>query len=169
MDDSLIQKFGFSEMYEWVEVPPKNVSRFGKFVQFDNVDSDNPEQWHMKNISNEYGDLYLKKERLAVGSKVYDQLNELSYITTYPYEHHIPIENDKYDSTKQYVKRTSRAEWIRVNLLGKVIVEDNGECVPGQFCTPYTGKLIKYMGTAIPSTNPWARGKNSLKLSKLSP
>jgi hypothetical protein len=177
MDDNLIQKFGYSEMYEWINVP-KNTSRFGKFVQFDKhhpnkiclaknntdmilgvttvnstIDSDNPEQWHMKNVVNEYGDLYLKKERLAVGTKVYDQLNEISYITTYPYEHHIPIENTKYDSSRQYVKRTNRAEWIRVNLIGKVIVEDNGQCVPGQYCTPYTGRIVKYMGTAVPSTD----------------
>lgn len=174
MGDDIIQKFGYSEMYEWEEVPE---SRLGKFVTFSKdtpdkiilvssetqpilgvstvnsiIDSDNPDEWKYKSLCNEYGDLYLRKEKLAVGQKVYDQLNEINYIQTRPWEHFITIDNKYYNPEAKYVKRTNRIEWIRVNLMGKVIVEDNGKCIAGQYCTPYTGKMKKKFGTAVPAT-----------------
>lgn len=170
-----IQSFGYSEMYEWEDIP-EGINLFGKFVQFDSnypdkirlyngksdyivgitttnstTTSDNPEEWHNKYLGNEYGDLYLRKERLAVGTKVYDQINEISYIQTRPWEHHVLIENPETNDKLKYIPRTSRREWIRVNLLGKVIVEDNGKCVPGQFCKPNVSKFVKEQGIAIPS------------------
>ena len=39
------------------------------------------------------GDNYLKKERLAVGIKQYDQHNEFSYISTRPWEHYVNVIN----------------------------------------------------------------------------
>ena len=174
MGDDIIQKFGYSEMYEWDEVPE---SRLGKFVTFSKdhpdkitlvnsdsqfilgittvnsiIDSDNPDEWKYKNLCNEYGDLYLRKEKLAVGEKVYDQLNEINYIRTRPWEHFITIDNKYYNPEAKYVKRTNRIEWIRVNFMGKAIVEDNGKCEPGKWCSPYTGKLKKKFGTAVPAT-----------------
>lgn len=171
-----IQAFGYSEMYEWQETP-QGVSRFGKFVKFNEhypnkiklydgsgfivgitttnslSDSDNPEEWHDKFIANEYGDLYLRKERLAVGQKTYDQVKEISYIQTRPWEHHIPIINNVFNDKIKYVPRTARQEWIRVNLLGKCIVEDNGKCIAGGWCKPNSSKIIATQGIAIPSTN----------------
>lgn len=175
MDKNLINKFGFSELYEW-KTPPTDISRFGRFVQFDKreadkivlatdpsqiigittinsvVDSDDPAEWHDKNASNEYGDVYLRKERLAVGTKVYDQFEEMSYINTRAWEHLIPIETEEYDKSKQYIERSSRGEWVRVNLLGKVIVEDNGECVAGSWCTLIKTDDAERIGTAVPAT-----------------
>jgi len=177
MNDDLIQKFGYSEMYEWDEVP-KSEYRLGRFVTFSStnpdkivavssssqmiigittvnslLESDNPDEWKYKSMCNEYGDLYLKKERLAVGEKVYDQLTEMNYIQTRPWEHYITIDNKFYNPDNKYVKRTNRQEWVRVNLMGKAIVEDNGECKAGQYCKPYTGKIKALQGTAIPATN----------------
>ena len=95
--------------------------------------------------------MYLRKEKLAVGQKVYDQILEMNYIRTSPWEHYIPIPNKQYDSSKNYVKRTNRPEWVRVTLIGKAIVEDNGECKAGEFCTPYTGKVKTLRGTVVPA------------------
>lgn len=175
MGDDLIQKFGYSEMYEWNEIP-SNDSKLGRFVTFSKedstkitkvnkegqyvigvttvnsvIDSDNPDEWKYKNICNEYGDLYLQKEKLAVGEKVYDQLNEINYIRTRPWEHFITIDNKYYDKNAKYIKRTNRAEWIRVTLLGKTIVYDRGKCTPGEYCTPYTGKIKEDFGMAVPA------------------
>lgn len=173
---NLIQNFGFSEMYEWSDT---SKIALGVFVTFDSsmpnkiipygydnnkeilgittvnsaIESDNPERWKYAYMCNEVGDIYLKKEKLAVGQKVYDQILELNYIQTKPWEHFIPIENQYYDKNKEYIPRTKRVEWVRVNLLGKVIVRDNGECKAGQYCQPYTGKLIKNFGTAVPATD----------------
>ena len=172
----MIQKFGYSEMYEWDQVPANEI-RVGRFVTFSKdtpskivsaskkndkiigvttvntcIDSDNPEEWKYKNMCNQYGDLYLRKEKLAVGEKVYDQLNEINYIRTRPWEHFITIENKYYNKDLQYIKRSNRQEWIRVNILGKCIVFDDGKCNPGEYCTFYTGKLKENYGIAVPAT-----------------
>lgn len=174
-ENDFVQKFGYSEMYEWAELPPRQM-RLGRFVTFaadkpdkivpvsktsdvvfgvttvnSAVDSDDPTEWKYKNICNEYGDMYLQKERLAVGTKVYDQVNEINFIRTYPWEHFIPVQNKYFDEKKQYVKRTNREEWIRVNLLGKVVVFDDGTCKPGEWCVPYAGKMKELQGSAIPA------------------
>jgi hypothetical protein len=173
---NLIQPFGFSEMYEWADVSKANL---GIFVVFDDVtknkivpfgentntevlgvstinstiESDNPKQWKFSYMCNEVGDIYLRKERLAVGQKVYDQILEFNYIQTRPWEHLIPIENKYFNKEVEYVPRTNRQEWVRVNMLGKVVVRDNGECKPGEYCQPYSGKLITNFGTAVPASD----------------
>jgi len=176
MEEINIQKFGYTEMYEWANIPEHN-NRLGRFVTFDkkqpnkityakNDDfilgvstvcaqdtSDDPNEWKYSYLCNEYGDLYLQKEKLAVGTKQYDQYLEMNYIRTYPWEHYIKINNKYLDKEKEYVKRSNRIEWIRVNLIGKVIVRDNGKCKPGEFCTVYSGKLKEFYGTAIPATD----------------
>ena len=170
---SLIQNFGYSEMYEWSNVSNRN---FGIFVQFDKrnpnkiepytgdgvllgvsticsvLESDDPDNWKYAYIVNEVGDFYLKEETLAVGIKDYDQNEEMSFIKTQPWKHYVKVEVDGFDSSKKYVRRSYRAEWVRVNVLGKVIVRDNGECVPGQFCEPVVGTKDKeFVGTAKPA------------------
>lgn len=186
-----IQKFGFSEMYEWKLPLPEE--RFGRFVTFDDeypnrlvlfgessnndifgvttinsaIESDNPKYWQFSYLCNNVGDTYLKKEKLAVGQKVYDEVLELNYIMTRPWEHFIPILNSEFDESKEYIPRTNRAEWIRVNLLGKCIVRDNGKCEPGEYCQPYDGKLKKFFGTAIPLKKSW-KGQRFYILSRVS-
>ena len=174
-ENDFIQKFGYSEMYEWETIPPQQY-RLGRFVTFSTTspekivpvskatdivfgvttvnsvtDSDNPNEWKYKNICNEYGDMYLQNLRLAVGAKVYDQVNEINFIKTYPWEHYVPVQNKFFDEKKQYVKRTNREEWIRVNLIGKCVVFDDGSCKPGEWCVPYTGKMKELQGSAVPA------------------
>ena len=191
MNADNIQEFGYTEMYEWAVVP-NHESRLGRFVTFDkekhdmiipahNDDfilgvttvcatntSDDPEEWKFSYLCNEYGDLYLQKERLAVGTKQYDQFNEMNYIRTYPWEHYIKIENKYLEKDKKYVKRSKRVEWIRVNLLGKTIVKDNGECQPGKFCTVYSGKLKENWGIAVPYDEKKSKNKKFYVLDRLS-
>ena len=185
-----IQKFGFSEMYEWDQPIPQ--VRLGSFVSFSSenpekivnygenpgaevlgvstintvVESDNPKQWRGSYLFNEVGDMLLRKEKLAVGQKVYDEVLELNYIMTRPWEHYIPIENEALDKSKKYIPRTNRQEWIRVNLLGKCIVRDNGKCVPGSYCQPYDGKLKKNFGIAVPLKKTW-KGQKFYVLNRL--
>ena len=110
--ENLIQKFGYTEMYEWSNASNK---KLGLFVQFDKrnpnkiqpytgdgvlvgvstvcstIESDNPENWRFAYMANEVGDLYLKKETLAVGIKEYDQNEEMSFIRTKPWSHYVKI------------------------------------------------------------------------------
>ena len=172
MAEQFVRQIGYTEMFEWQTIPE---SAYGLFVQFNKEEpekvepyhdkngvlvgvtsvsalciSDDPEQWHKAYLYNEVGDNYLKKERLAVGIKQYDQHNEFSYISTQPWEHYINVINPEYDKDRKYVKRSLRNEWVKVNIGGKVIVKDNGECKPGEFCQPYTGMKAKLAGTAMP-------------------
>lgn len=145
--DKIMNKFGYSEMYEWSEHFKFNIIPFGRFVTFaDNepgkiklannnndiiigvttinslIESDNPEEWQGKYLCNEYGDILLKNYKNII----------------------YPVINDNYNKDLKYIKRTERKEWIRVNLLGKCIVVDNGECKPGKYC------MIGKDGIAVP-------------------
>lgn len=174
MNEKLVNKFGYSEMYEW-NIFPGNENKFARFVQFNKLNpdkinlaydkdldivgvssvnyavvSDNPDEWHLRYISNEFGDTFMQKERLAVGNKVYDQVEEFSYIRTFPYEQYIPIQNEKYNKNIQYSKRTNRNEWVAVTMIGKAIVVDNGKCNPGEYCIPQFSEITTEAGIAIP-------------------
>ena len=161
-------------MYEWDNIPLKNT--LGRFVQFSKKDpekieyydgtgpllgittiqstitSDDPEEWRYAYMCSEVGDRFLKKEHIAVGTKQYDQLMEMSYIQTSPYEYLNTVPSKYYNKDIKYKKRSNRNEWVRVNLLGKVIVEDDGSCQPGGYCQPVVnanyniecGKATKY-------------------------
>jgi len=159
--NSLINKFGYSEMYEWSELFKYDIIPYGRFVTFDEqhpgqikiankddypigvttinttIVSDDPDYWNGKYLCNEYGDTLLKQKVVTV-----DNTDRLQYI---------PVINEAYDNNKEYVKRSDRKEWIRVNLLGKCIVVDNGECQPGQLCR------VGENGIAIPveTSNNW--------------
>lgn len=176
-ENNYINPVGYSEMYEWAEMPAN--SPHGLFVTFDtqNPDkittikdatskdllgvttiqsvetSDDPNNWKYAYLCNEVGDKFLKNDKIAVGVKEYDQVEEFSYIHTRPYNHYIQVPSKYYDPKQQYAKRSSRKEWVRVNLIGKVIVRDNGECKPGEYCQPYapSTKSKKNRGYAIPA------------------
>ena len=172
MAEKLIQPFGYTEMYEWTKTPANQ--RFGLFVQFSKrypdrielchskdgvlagvssicsaVESDNPQQWKYAYMCNSVGDVFMKEETLAVGVKCYDQHNELSYISTRPWKHYVKVPNKYLDTTKKYVPRTARNEWVRVVLLGKALVVDDGTLSPGEYCMPYIGDDMQKAGTAV--------------------
>ena len=166
-------KFGYAEMYEWNKIP--EITRLGRLVQFSKENPEkveiakdtknivgisgispafsasDPKVWPYKYLFNEYEDLYLKKEIIAVSQKEYDQLNEFSYISTKPKDILLPIENEEYDKGKEYIKRSNRIEWIPVILLGKAVIEDNGKCKPGKYCTLYVGDDELRHGSVIPA------------------
>ena len=175
-NNSLVNPVGYSEMYEWSQFPPENP--YGFFVRIDpqnpgRVDlvknasddvlgvtsiqavttSDDPDKWKYAYLCNEVGDKFLRNDRIGIGMKVYDQVNEFSYITTRPYDHYVPVPTQQYDPEKKYVKRSNRKEWVRVNLIGKCIVRDDGKCNPGEWCQPASqkGKSKKNIGIAIPA------------------
>lgn len=175
MNEKLINKFGYSEMYEWT-VRPSDECKFGRFVQFNKLEpekinlaydpdadvigvasvnyvaaSDNPDVWVKRYMSNEYGDIFMMKERLAVGNKDYDQIEEFSYIHTFPYEQYIPVENKDYNRELNYVKRSDRNEWASIVIKGKAIVKDNGVCEPGKYCKPQFSEINEEAGIAVPA------------------
>ena len=179
--DKLMNKFGYSEMYEWSELFKFDIVPYGRFVTFDNNEpgkirlghtsdyiigvttintvctSDNPEEWQGKYLCNEYGDCLLQEKDIATAHECYDDVKELQYIATIKDTKIVPIINDEYDSTKEYIPRSERQEWIRVNLIGKCIVVDNGECQPGKFCTVGENGIAKPtdISRGMPYVNKW--------------
>lgn len=167
--DKLMNKFGYSEMYEWSELFEFNIVPYGRFVSFDNnepgkiklannddniigvttinsvITSDDPNEWQGKYLCNEYGDCFLQKKDKAVAVNAYDDINEMPYIATYKDSEVVPVVNDTFDKSRIYKKRSERPEWVRVNLLGKCIVVDDGNCKPGGYCT-----VSKEGGIAVP-------------------
>ena len=154
-----MNKFGYSEMYEWSELFKFDMVPYGRFVTFDKnepgkiklankgdypigvttintvITSDDPDEWQGKYLCNEYGDCFLQEKDKAVAVNAYDDINEMPYIATYKDTEVVPVINEQFDKSRIYKKRSDRPEWIRVNLLGKCIVVDNGTCQSGHFCT----------------------------------
>ena len=138
-------------MYEWSELFKYDIVPLGRFVTFAENEigkirlaklsdryivgvttintvcsSDCPLEWPGKYACNEYGDILIKERDKN------DNTSPENFINGIPV---VPVINPMYDDTKMYQSRTDRVEWINVNLIGKCIVEDNGECVPNGYCT----------------------------------
>ena len=169
--NNLINKFGYSEMYEWSELFKYNIVPFGRFVTFaDNeigkiklanendfiigvttinsaYTSDDPEEWQGKYLSNEYGDILIKKS-----SENENTANIYGINVT-------PLINESYDKQLAYKKRSDRNEWVRVNLIGKCIVEDNGGCKSCQWCT--SNDVYLDIRSVIPSIDFSQNSQNS--------
>lgn len=179
--NSLIKPIGYAEMYELTSQEQYAQGRFvgfskeqpNKIELFDKtkndfivgvssacsaVLSDIHEEWPKKYKSNEYGDAYVTIQPIAVGSKEYDEINERPIICTRRADRYVPFINEEFDENQQYVNRLNRKDWIRVVLLGKAIVTDNGVCKPGEWCKPYEGKDEELKGTAVKATS---KDKNS--------
>jgi len=144
----------FSEQYPHTVIRARNTKNLvGISTINSEIKASNPQEWSGKYLMNEYGDLYLKQEDSAYGVKEYDSVNEFSYISTKQKTLHIPLINSNYDPDREYLPRTKRPEWVTVTLLGKAIIEDNGQCKAGEYCTLYKGDDEKLFGTVIPATD----------------
>ena len=170
--NNLMNKFGYSEMYEWSELFKYDIVPFGRFVSLSHNDpgkiklykndndliigvttvnavctSDDPDEWQGKYLCNEFGDYLLQEKPKVIAYNGYDDVEEIPYIGTIRETEVVPVINEQYESELTYKKRSERNEWVRVNLLGKCIVVDNGQCMPGHYCMPYEG------GIAVPYNN----------------
>ncbi|MGM0853700.1 MAG: peptidase G2 autoproteolytic cleavage domain-containing protein [Bacillota bacterium] len=47
-----------------------------------------------------------------------------------------PILNPNWESTKEYIPRSKRPEWVAVGLMGQLLVRDDGTCKPNHYCKP---------------------------------
>jgi len=156
---NLQNKFGYSEMYEWSELFKYNIIPFGRFVTFSKNEigkinlatdndfiigvttinfacvSDDPDEWQGKYICNQYGDILLEEKDIAHAENEYDNKEEFKYIKTVYNKQIGPVINEDYKENLSYVKRSNRNEWVRVNILGKCIVVDDGTLNAGDWCT----------------------------------
>lgn len=169
MDENLVHKFGYAEMYEWAN--PEMIY-VGRFVQFNGTDkielcndpyqvigvttvnrvalSDNPDEWPNKFMGNEFGDTYVQNKHVARAEKFKDEQDNFEFIRTFESFESNPLISENYDqSLSPYVSRLYRPEWQQVTILGKCIVEDDGTLQPGMYCTVYDGEDQSKFGIAI--------------------
>lgn len=172
--DNLINKFGYSEMYEWSELFKFDIVPFGRFVTFDTnsygkiklvdddndfivgvttinslITSDDPEEWQGKYLCNEFGDILLHEKEYVKAENTYDDVEELPYVKTLKDIKLEPVVNESYNKDLIYKKRSDRYEWIRVNLLGKCIVVDDGTCESGKWCKPSKDGIATLCNTDV--------------------
>ena len=144
----------YAEYFEWVDQNPNVEDRIGRFVTIANNN-----QIALANAGDEIlgvvsghaailGDAYedswngmydrdiygrLQYEEVEVEREI-GQDEEGNPIYETVTETHIKL-NPNYDPTQTYIPRSERPEWAPVGLLGKLVVIDDGSCVPGQKCS----------------------------------
>ena len=52
-----------------------------------------------------------------------------------------PVINPAFNPNSKYVARDKRPEWVKVGLLGRMLVRDDGSLIPGGFCRPGQGGI----------------------------
>ena len=143
----------YAEYFEWADKNPNTEDRIGRFVSLTNGN-----QIALANMGDEIlgivsghaaiiGDAYEDSWNGMYDRDIYGRLQyeevEVEYeevdeegniITRTAIETHIK-RNPDYDPTQTYVPRSKRPEWAPVGLLGKLIVIDDGSCVPGGKCS----------------------------------
>jgi hypothetical protein len=98
-------------------------------------------RWKHKYLTTEWGEILYGDAELpsvvdAEGNVIVPQRTERR-----------PILNPQWNSSKEYIPRSERPEWVAVGLLGKLLVRDDGTCKAGSYCKP------NKMGIATASAN----------------
>ena len=120
----------YAECFEWEDGNPNKENRAGKFVTLNgnkvkiasadddilgvvtansSVIGNNPIDWEGRFVKDVYGCIQCDKEG-------------------------IPITSSTYDETQTYIERTKRPEWATIGLVGQLVVEDDGTCIPNEYC-----------------------------------
>lgn len=87
-------------------------------------------RWKSKYMTTEWGeilyeDIALPSEFDTYGNVINPQRSERR-----------PVLNPSWDSSKEYIPRSRRPEWVAVGLIGQLLVRDDGTCKPGSYCKP---------------------------------
>ena len=86
-----------------------------------------PDMWQGAYLTDEFG------ERLVETVEVEESVDENGKVIPAHIEKRW-VMNPEYDSTKEYISREDRPEWVAVGLLGKLVVRQDGSCVAGGYC-----------------------------------
>lgn len=136
---------GNADIAEWFEWKDKNTSledRRGLFVTLDEdkivLADENTKYIHgivsasPAIVGNSYEDYWSEKYLKDVfGEIIYEEYNDESGKTLKR-----PVINPDFDSTKGYTPRSKRPEWSYVSCVGRLVVVDDGTCVPNGYCRP---------------------------------
>lgn len=148
----------YAEMLEWADANSDGEDRRGLFVTIneegmitvanegdyvDGVISAKPSilgdsadlEWNKKYLTDIFGVRLTEEVEIEP-----EQALEDGTVIPAQYETR-PVLNPEYDENLTYLPRVQRGEWAKVGLLGKLIVVDDGTCVPGGFCTNADGGI----------------------------
>lgn len=166
---------GFAEFHEWVARPDGWKHGKNIFVQFSNIEPDKIEpfdgdgayvgiagfhggcvagsvpDWPGRYKMSDTLEYVPREHTFSVGNKEYDQLEELPFIRTFAYKVVKKTETGSFKEDVRFLPRERRLEWIPVNYLGVCVLEDDGNCTPGDFASPYVGVDYALAGTAVPT------------------
>lgn len=133
----------YAECFEWADGNPNNEDRTGKFAVIENnkirlaVSGDKKElmgvitafptvlgdsfdsYWHGKYVTDVYGRIQYEDVQNEDGTT--DRR---------------PILSPDYNPELSYVSRARRPEYGKFAMLGKLVVEDDGTCLAGEYCVP---------------------------------
>lgn len=144
----------YAEFFEWADGNVKGEDRTGRFVTLDGdkirlatfedefilgVVSGNPsiigdgheDQWRDMYLCDIYG------RTIYADVEIQKELDEEGNVIQEAHIEYLPKINPNYDNTKTYVPRSERSEWSPVGMMGKLVVEDDGSCIPNGYCSPH--------------------------------
>lgn len=145
----------YAEFFEWKDQNIGNEDRIGLFVTLDeyspscirlaNAEDDDilgivsaapgilgncaEDEWVGKYRRDVYGRV-LTEEVEIVQTVINDEGEEEEVIT----KEKQPILSDEFDATIEYTPRGARKEWAPIGLMGQLVVQDDGTCIPGRYC-----------------------------------
>ena len=151
---------GLTELFEWEDGNPSSDDRVGKFITLidDKIKIATPEDDYILGvidpnpyvIGDEY-DYWPKKYLLDVFGRPLHK--EVRVEPTYDHEgreltpgycYNSPMLNPDYDESQEYIYRQDRPEYAAITSKGKVVMIDDGTCVPGKFATVGEGGIATH-------------------------
>lgn len=130
----------YAEYFEWADKNPHNEDRVGYFVSFDQNDTIKiggtddllgVVSATASIVANSYEDSWSEKYK----KDIYGRIQYEDYANAYGELYQKPILNEKYNPDLPYIPRSQRPEWAVIGMLGRLIVRDDGSCIPGKYCT----------------------------------
>lgn len=145
----------YAEYFEWADGNAEKEDRVGRFVTFDETDTDkikvagegdyilgivsgNPSvignsdmDWQGRYVTDDFGrrttvKVETKETEVDPSTKEEKEVKS-SVVTTFK-------QNPDYNPEVEYVSRDQRAEWDAIGMLGVLAVYDDGTCTPGGYC-----------------------------------
>jgi len=88
---------------------------------------DNHESWHNKYAVDDWGRIQYHDVVIPATGDGPERIEKR------------PVLNPMWDPKMEYVPRRLRKEWAPIGLFGKLLVRDDGTCIPGMYCKPMGG------------------------------
>lgn len=132
----------YAETYEWLDGNPESEDRRGLFVTLSGdkiIKADESSEYVLGVISSSptvCGDTYNdhwkgKFKKDVFGSILYDEKGHM-------------LISEEFDPDKKYIPQSARPEKAYVGTHGKLVVTDDGTCVPNKYCKPSAGGIGTY-------------------------